>query len=331
LKEIIPGIYQIQVPIPNNPLEYTNTYLIRENNECLLIDAGSDNEKALDSFAKQLAETGTKFKDIKQIIVTHLHRDHYGLAGKLQQLSQAKIALHHRGKELIILQNTDMRKLLNHIRQWQLVNGVPAREFPEFNEETLRNIDFVPLASPDIILHGGETISAGVFNFQVLWTPGHSPGHICLYEPEQKILFSGDHILPIITPNVSLQPQHGDNPLGDFLSSLDRVKQLEVKLILPAHEHIFTDLPTRIEELFQHHRQRKADILATIKAKAKTAYQISLEIIWMPELGGVRGQDLAPLDRRMAVLETLAHLESMRADGEVDKFSQNGIIYYQCI
>ena len=107
------------------------------------------------------------------------------------------------------------------------------------------------------------------------------------------------------------------------------VKQLDVNLVLPAHEHIFTGLQTRVDEIIQHHGQRNSEILETINAEPKTAYQISAEITWMPELGGVRFQNLAPWDKRMAVLEALAHLESMRVDGKVDKFFRDGIIYYQ--
>jgi len=107
------------------------------------------------------------------------------------------------------------------------------------------------------------------------------------------------------------------------------VKQLDVNLVLPAHERIFNDLPARVEEIIVHHQLRNLEILEAIKAEPRTAYQISGEITWMPELGGVRLQDLAPWDRRMAVSETLAHLEAMRVDGRVDKFSRDSIIYYQ--
>ena len=329
MTEVSPGIYQLKLPIPNNPLEYTNIYLVRGDAEHLLIDAGWNSEEALQSLKKQLAEIGINFKDISQIIVTHIHADHYGLVGKLKRLSQAKIGFHYLEENLIAPRYINVEETLRQAEQWFHKNGVPAHELPISQMATAAMRRFTTPTLPDITLRGGETVSTGVFNLQVLWTPGHSPGHICLYEPTQKILFAGDHVLPVITPNVSLQPQSKNNPLGDFLNSLNTVKQLEVNLILPAHEHLFTDLQTRVDEITWHHQQRNLEILEAIKAETKTAYQISTEITWMPEFGGVRFQDLAPWDKRMAISETLAHLEAMRIDRRVDKFPRNSIIYYQ--
>jgi len=329
MTEVKSGIHQLKLPIPNNPLENTNIYLVQGDTGYLLIDAGWNSEEALQSLKKQLTEIGIDFEDISQIIITHAHADHYGLAGQLKQLSRASISLHHIEEELIIPRYATTDELIHQIEQWFHSNGVPAHELPVSQMATAAMQRFSSPTLPDITLHGGETISAGVFNLQVLWTPGHSPGHICLYEPDHKILFSGDHILPVITPNVSLQPQSKNNPLGDFLNSLDIVKQLDVNLVLPAHEHLFTDLQTRVDEIIWHHQQRNSEILEALKDEPKTAYQISTKITWMPEFGGVRFQDLAPWDKRMAVSETLAHLEAMSIDGTVDKFTKNSIIYYQ--
>lgn len=329
MPEIIPGIYQLQLPIPNNPLGYTNIYLVQGDDEYLLIDAGWNSEKALQSLKKQLTEIGVDFKDISQIIVTHAHFDHYGLAGRLRQLSQAKILLHYLEKNLIDLGHLNIDEILRQTEQWLRTNGVPTNELPIPRPASIGIKKFSAPTLPDTTLRGGETISTGAFSFQVLWTPGHSPGHICLYEPVQKILFSGDHILPIITPNISLQPQSDINPLGDFINSLNMVKQLDVNLVLPAHEHLFTGLQARVEEIIQHHQQRNSEILEAIKAEPKTAYQISTEITWMPELGGISWQNLAPWDKRMAVAETLAHLAAMGVDGKVVKLRRDSIIYYR--
>ena len=329
MTEISPGIYQLQIPIPNNPLEYTNIYLVQGDDGYLLIDAGVNTEEALESLKKQLAEIGIDLKDISRIIATHGHRDHYGLAGRLRQLSQAKIALHYLDKNLVDPRKLNMEETLRRTEQWFHINGAPANELPISLPVSAGTQKFAGPTLPDITLRGGETISAGLFNLKVIWTPGHSPGHICLYEPAQKILFAGDHVLPVITPHVSLPPQSEDNPLADFLNSMQVVKQLDANLILPAHEQIFTNLQTRVDEITWHHQQRNAEILKAIKVEPKTAYQISNEITWMPELGGVRFQDLALWHKSMAVSETLAHLKAMEVDGKVAKFSRDSIIYYR--
>ncbi len=329
MTEIIPGIHQLKIPIPNNPLEYTNIYLIQGDDGYLLIDAGWNSEEAFQSLTKQLAEIGIDLKDISQIIATHAHGDHYGLVSRLKQHSQAKVSLHYLEANLHTTRHTNMEETLRQTEEWFHSTGIPADEFPTPRPAFGGRQRPAGPTPPDITLRGDETIPAGVFNLQVVWTPGHSTGHICLYEPTQKILFAGDHVLPITTPNISLQPQSEDNPLGDFLNSLNKVRQLDVNLVLPAHEHIFTNLQNRVDEIILHHQQRISEILEALKTEPKTAYQISNEITWMPELGGVRFQNLAPWDKRMAVSETLAHLKATEVDGKVDKFPRNSIIYYQ--
>ena len=331
MTEVMPGIYQLKIPIPDNPLEYTNTYLVQGDNGYLLIDTGWDNEEAFNSLKRQLTEIGIDFDDISQIVVTHIHADHCGLAGKIKSLSNAKLALHYLEKDFIESRgHMDMRKVLQQTKQWFHINGEPADESLQSQTAWVGTMKFIP-PLPDIMLSGGEIISVGSFNLQIIWTPGHSPGHICLYEPSQRILFSGDHILPIITPNIRLDSPSSSNPLRDFINSLNAVKRLDVNLVLPGHEHFFTNLQQRVEEIIQHHIQRNSEILETIKTEVKTAYQISTEITWMPEFGGVNFQDLALMDRRMAIMETLAHVESMRFDGKVDKLFRDNIIYYRII
>jgi glyoxylase-like metal-dependent hydrolase (beta-lactamase superfamily II) len=327
--EIIPGIYQLQIPMPNNPLEHTNVYLVRGSDGYLLIDAGWNNDRAFKSLKEQLAEIGIAPGAISDIVVTHSHADHYGLTGKLKEHTGAKIALHHLEEKLLASRNGDMRKMMLQTQDWFHSNGVPDETFPSHRISPSERRRFNNHTMPDIALRGDETISTGIFDLQVIWTPGHSPGHICLYEKDKKILFTGDHVLPGITPNISLQPQSEDNPLGDFLNALGKVRKLDVNTVLPAHEHIFTDLPGRINQITHHHGRRIMEITGAMKSGPKTAYQISAEITWMPDFGGVRFMDLNPWVRRMAVSETLAHLKAMEVDGIVDRFSDDEIVYYR--
>jgi len=329
--EIEPGVYQLRLPIPHRHPGYVNAYLAQgdKDNGYLLVDTGWSTEEAFNSLKGQLAEIGVNFEDISQIVITHAHPDHYGLAGRLKHLCHAQVFLHEQEKDLIKSRYIDMDGLLQQTAQWLHVNGAPPDELTELQTASLPMLRFVTPILPDVTLYGGETITTGYFSFKVLWAPGHASGHICLYEPNRKILFSGDHILPTITPNIGLHPQSGSNPLGDYLDSLNSLKQLEVRLILPGHEHPFTDLKSRIEELIQHHQRRNSEILQTLKAKPKTAYQIATEITWMSDTNGFGWVKLDAWNKRMAVSETLSHLEAMRADKEVDKFVRDEIIYYR--
>jgi len=329
MNEILPGIYQLQIPIPDNPLGHTNVYLVKGTDSHLLIDAGYGNTDALQALQNQLNEINVNLKDISHVIATHVHFDHYGLTDKLRQLSGAKIALHPIDKKMLAPKSTGREDFIRRAEHWFNINGVPAGDFSVLPTPFSKTGDIFSPGLPDIDLISGEEIGIANYKFQVIWTPGHSPGHVCLYEPHHKFLFAGDHVLPVITPNVSLQPQSDTNPLGDFVNSLQKVKELDVNLVLPAHEHIFTNLAERVDEIILHHEQRNSEILTAIGSGQKTAYQISQQITWMPELGGVQYQDMAPMDKRLAIAETLSHLEAMRVDTRVGQVNRDSIIYYR--
>ncbi len=331
MTKIMPGIHQFKIPIPNNPLENTNCYLVQGDDGYLLIDPGVNNDGAFDALEKGLTEIGVAFTEITRILATHSHGDHYGLTTRVKQISQAKVMVHHLVRDQIQLMATNMEERGRQMEQWLRLNGVPNLTPAEFQMVASRLPMFINTTMPDVVLQDGETITVGSFSFKVLWTPGHDPGHICLYESNQKLLFSGDHVLPSITPHVALQGQNqlSSNPLGDFLNSLNIVKQLDVNLVLPAHEQTFTNLQTRIEAIVEHHETRNDEILTALKTQAKTTYEISTEIMWMRDVGARPFRDLTPMDKRMAVTEALAHMEAMRIDGRVEKLQRDSIIYYQ--
>jgi glyoxylase-like metal-dependent hydrolase (beta-lactamase superfamily II) len=328
--EIIPGIHQLRLPIPspNNQMTHVNVYLIYGSDGCLLIDTGWNTRWAFNALEEQLREIGLGFGDITQIIITHMHGDHFGLSGKLRDLSNATIALHQIETALIDSRYVDLENFSVEITRWLHLNGVPEIEVHQLKVALQGEKKLVLLTYPDVTLQGGEKISFGSFNFQVLWTPGHSPGHICLYEPAKRLLLSGDHILPTIFPNVGLYPHSGDNPLGDYLNSLKAIEQLQVDLILPSHEDVFTDLKKRIQEIYNHHNERREAIIGVLEEGAKTAYEISQRIPWI--LNGVimSFAELPPLDKRLAVMSALAHLELIRIEGQVGRIHRNGIMLY---
>jgi glyoxylase-like metal-dependent hydrolase (beta-lactamase superfamily II) len=328
MTEVTPGIYWIKLPIgmEDSTLEHVNIYLISGKNGYLLVDAGWNTKESFDTLIKNLDEIGADIKDISQILVTHVHPDHYGMAGRIRQISGATLMLHEIEKEFIEPRYTKMDELLRQTAEWLALNGVPPDETGDIRNATIGLEDYVTYAMPDVTLHGGETITTGTFTFQALWTPGHSSGHICLYEPGKKVLLAGDHILPTITPNIGRHPQSIDNPLGSYLDSLNEIKQLDVEIVLPGHDEPFTGLVPRIEEIILHHEERNREILAAINGEAKTAYQISGYVTWGTN---ATWQDLPLFHRRMAIFETLAHLEFMAANGKVDKTSRDGIIYYR--
>ncbi|MFC1917327.1 MBL fold metallo-hydrolase [Chloroflexota bacterium] len=325
----MPGIHLLKIPIPESTLQYVNVYLIQGKTGYLLVDTGWNNDASFDSLQRQLKELKVSISDITRIAVTHIHPDHYGLVGKLKELSAAEFACHQRERDLIESRYIHMENLLQNMADWLKINGVPEKELPGLQSASLPVAKYVAPTYPDLFLRGGGTYATGIFTFQVLWTPGHSPGHVCLYEPKNKLLISGDHILPSITPNIGLHTQSSVNPLGDFLNSLDMIKKLSIRLVLPGHEVPFSGIQTRIAKIKKHHRQRNEEIMLIMAEKAKSAYQVAGEITWRHDVGGIGWKYLEPLHKRLAILETLSHLEYIRSQGKLAKSSRDGVLYYQ--
>jgi glyoxylase-like metal-dependent hydrolase (beta-lactamase superfamily II) len=327
MSEIIPGLYWFKMPIstPDVDLDHVNVYLARGDDGLLLIDSGWNTKDSMEAMEKGLAEIGADIRDIKRIIVTHVHPDHYGMAGRIKKLSGAQLLMHDIEKGFISSRYIDMDDLLQKTDTMLRANGVPDSLTGNMRDASINLKEFVDTTYPDATLHHGETISIGAFKFTVLWTPGHSSGHLCLYEPEKKVLISGDHILPTISPNVSINPQSIENPLGRYMQSLTEMKQLDVKYVLPGHDVPFPGLQKRIDEIMHHHEQRNREILAALDSSIKTTYQLAAEIPW-----GSRSRlsDLPDFHKRMAVFETLAHLEMMAAEGRLDRFPRDGVMNY---
>lgn len=347
--EIIPGIYQLQLPIPFAPLGdmalgeavvETNVYLIRGSRGWLLVDSGWNDPRTLEIFENGLKEIGIKFKDISQIVVTHSHLDHFGLAGKLKELSGARLLLHEGERRFVDPTGIDPAEVLRIMREWLYKNGIPESETVKIQKLPKGEIKFMSPVMPDavsfsgklgpvdVFLSGGERISTGLFNFEVIWTPGHSPGHICLYERAKKILISGDHILSEITPEIGLTPFSSMSPLNDYVKSLKSLKKLEVELVLPGHQDCFFNLQKRIDELIQHHEVRKGAILESLKNGPEVAYRIAMSIPWIPQKGGIPWEELGPWGHRMALMETLAHLTLLEEERRVKKISGGEIDLY---
>ena len=347
--EIIPGIYQLQLPLPFTPigdmalgesLSQTNVYLIRGSAGWLLVDAGWNDPKNLKIIENDLQEIGIVFKDISQIVITHSHLDHFGLAGELQEISGAKLYLHQRERRFIEPKGVKGETILKEMKEWLYKNGTPVDETAKLQRLPDGEIHFISpvfpdvvsftgkIGSPDIFFSGGERIDTGFFRFEVLWTPGHSPGHICLYERAKKVLISGDHILATITPEIGLNPFSGLHPLEDYIKSLNSLKRLDVELVLPAHEDYFTDLGKRIDELIRHHEGRKGEILKVLMNKPELAYNIAMKIPWMPAKGGKPWERLDHWGHRMALMETLAHLNLLQEEGKVGKMDKDDFEFY---
>jgi len=322
LMEVAPGLYQMRLPLRNNPLGSINCYLVQGKEGWLLVDTGWDTADAFESLESQLRELSLQISDISQIVVTHGHIDHMGLSGRLQQLSGCRLAIHELDSVLLL----PRRKEEWCMADWMRNNGVPDSELDSLGMAPSSMLSYVTPARPDLLFRGGESITIGGFQFQVLWTPGHSSGHICLYEPSKRLLLAGDLVLSTITPNISLHALSRSNPLGDYFDSLRKVGQLEVNMVLPGHGNVFHNLKERIDEIIHHHQERLGQMGKLLEGGPKTAYEVASGIPWLspPILFG----ELEALPKRLAVMESLAHLELLRANGKVARLSREAITCY---
>ena len=317
------------MPIP--ALKHLNAYLIRGEDQSILIDTGMTSDKAFIELSRQLAQIGVKPENLTEILVTHFHIDHVGLVPRLRKLSGARLVVSAKTAEAMQLVRQTHEGYWKNLTNTYRAVGAPTELVEQMLKATpgyLYQAVYEEVARPSRTLRDGEKISIGKYSFQTIWTPGHSPGHICLYEPKRRILIAGDHLLPTITPHVTQWSEESD-ALTDYLDSLDKVGKLDVDVVLPAHEELFKNHRKRIDELQKHHRLRATEILSEIKTQGLTAYQIASRIHWDIEYAS---WDRFPLFQKfLAVGETLAHLKFLDEQNQVKKSKRAETILYHAI
>ncbi len=342
--KVIDGIYQLLTPFPEftfedakalrrdleehprimKSLPYVLPYLVKSGGETALVDCGWNTDSAYKALEEGMQEHGSHPSEIQQLLITHVHPDHYGMSGRLKQLSSCQVVLHEKDAEVITSRYFAPRPLADEMGKFMELNGVPPIEAPHMAQGSMGMLERVSPVPADTELKGGETLSVGDFDFEVIWTPGHSPGHICFYEPNRKVLMTGDHILPTITPNVSIHTQTQGSPLGDYMRSLEKLVDLDVDYVLPAHEFDVKALKTRIVEIEEHHKIRLEEMLNCTDGGGSTAWEIAGRVKWTTGMLA----DFEPWVQRSAVGETLAHMEYLFETGQVAKVMQGKQLYW---
>ncbi len=322
IKEILPSVYLIEIPLPKNPLRVLNSYLFRGPERNLLVDTGFNLQECWAAMHSALQQLGVSM-DNTDLFLTHAHSDHAGLIEYLVTPTNRVLI----GEEDLFILEAGLRdrRFVESVGKHLHQSGLLAAGVPYTPEEEA----VVKYASKKVVsltkLQEGDRISVGEYDFHCIETPGHTPGHMCLYEPTKRILVTGDHVLDSITPNIGLWQVEKD-ALGDYLSSLDKVAELDVDLVLPGHRNLFHDLPARIDELKVHHEQRIQNVLGIAGREPMTAAQVAAGMKWDLTY---KSWDEFPFNQKAhAAAEAMAHLYHLVCTSQLQMSCEDGIYYF---
>jgi len=325
LQEIRPGIFRIEIPLPGSPLKSVNAYII-PGDRPLLIDSAMNRPECRAVVEQAFAELGAPLAEA-DFFVTHYHADHIGLA---PALAAPDAAIYMGARDAAVV-----TAMMEKPRFWEdmaraaVPFGMPPDEIaavfghhhPAVKYRTPDHGGIRPL--PD-----GATLRAGAFTFTCIETPGHTGGHMCLYEAARGIFISGDHVLGDISPNIAAFRTDA-NPLRDYLASLDKVANLPAGIVLPGHRAPFANLAERVGQLIQHHEERTGETLAVLQGRALSAYETAANLTW--DIRVKEWERFPVLQKWFATGEAAAHLHYLAALGKISARLEDGVIRYQAV
>jgi len=308
-EKLLPNLFKICVPLPENPLGWVNSYVIKGPDRNLIIDTGLNRKECLEAMQTGLHEIGVDLKNT-DFYITHNHADHYALVPALAQ-DTSTIYMNRLDKEYLEnWGNSDWAVYIGFIEN----HGFPDKELQEAVRSHPGNKYGTEQMPEMSAVEDGDILRYGGYSFTAVTTPGHTMGHTCLYERSKKMLLSGDHILFDITPNITCWYE-GANPLKQYLASLEKVDDLHVDLVLPGHRQLVGNCGSRIRELKHHHQKRNEEILSILTQGAKSAFEIASMMTWDIDSDS---WDAFPASQKwFATGETIAHLRYLEEEGRV--------------
>ncbi len=329
ITEVATGVLRLQLPIDMPGLGHVNCYACEDERGFALVDPGLPGEGPWESLLERLAEAGIPLARVHTVVVTHSHPDHFGGAGRLRATTGSDILTHSTFRtwwvpepDVVVLPERDGDDQPPWTRPTPWGSGAfrpPPRSMGASDFTALwQEISDI---RPTLEVEDADTVRLAKREWVAYYTPGHSPDHLCLLDPDTGVLLSGDHVLPSITPHISgVGPS--DDPLAEFFASLDRMLTLEgVRHVLPAHGHPFTDLPGRVAAIKRHHEERLAQLTTASQELGRPASVEELSHqLFAPRAWG-----------SMAESETYAHLEHLRLGGRAEVRHDHGLLLYTVV
>ncbi|HEX9505333.1 MAG TPA: MBL fold metallo-hydrolase [Acidimicrobiia bacterium] len=313
VQQVRPGLWSIPVPLPI-PLRYVFVYAFETDRGPFIVDAGWNTDDAFDSLDAGLGAAGFAIKDVQGVMVTHIHSDHYGLAGRVREASGAWIALHPADAELIHGRYDEPAELLERLATQLRRFGAPPEEIAALRDASMPVRGYVESVVPDVLMEDGDRPDIPGWDVTALWTPGHSPGHLCFWEASNRLILTGDCVLPRITPNVNLNPQSPPDPLGDYLTSLERLAEFDADEALPAHEWRYPNHRERLLEIRDHHERRFGEVVEAIRNGHDTAWAVAPHMDWSRPW-----EQFNHFTKRSALGEAAAHLRALEVRGVLEE------------
>jgi len=317
IHEVLDKIYKIELPIPF-PLATMNVYFI-DDSPRTLVDVGIKTEASFETLKKGLETIGVGLNSIERILVTHGHIDHYGQAKRVSSLSGAPIYVHPKeyGRIRSIIHS------LGFIKSILLRNGAPEA----LVNEAIRYMESAQIMADPLdeafFLNDGDSILFKSMAWKTILCPGHSPGMLCFYWPEKKILFTGDHLLKEITPNPVLTVNGSKPPfrypsLKEYLTSLEKIEKMDISLLLPAHGEEVYDVKGLIQKIFSHHKERMDRVLFSLSQGERTPFEIAMDLF----------PGVSPFEVFLGISEAVGHLDILKEKGIVKVNEKEGKDYY---
>jgi glyoxylase-like metal-dependent hydrolase (beta-lactamase superfamily II) len=319
--EEAPGIYRIPLPLPGDHLKAVNVYAIADGNQVVMIDGGWALAEAEELLTQSLGQIGYGLGDIREFLVTHIHRDHYTQAVAVRRAFGTPVALGEGERASLeaihtITVHPDIAKLY----------AAGALQLSKQLAEWRGDPELTNWESPDRWLTDGIDIALTTRTLRVIATPGHTRGHVVFHDVAANALFAGDHVLPHITPSIGFELVAAQSPLRDYLTSLQLVRALPDARLLPAHGPTTESTHARVEALLAHHEERLAATAKAVANGASTAFEVANALTWTRHRRAF--DDLDMFNQIMAVHETMAHLEVLAERGGVNRSVADGIVRF---
>jgi glyoxylase-like metal-dependent hydrolase (beta-lactamase superfamily II) len=308
VEQVSAHVWSVPVPCAPFPVRFTYSYLaVAPDGRFVVIDPGLESDEGADRMKAGIAEAGLSLDGLVGIAVTHFHPDHLGAAQSLADETGAWLGLHAR--EIAFFDPSPFPDMFTRDRAWLSSCG-----FPQDVEDMLamtpeRYAHAFSGASPDRVLADGDRLELPGRDLEVVWTPGHTAGHVCIVDHDDRLVFTGDHVLPRITPNIGVDTHDPDRDgVAEYESSLLRVASWPDYEACPAHEYRFRGIPERAEQLQRHQSARSAEVAAVLAEDPDAAaWDVARQLTWARGWDSLDGQNL-----RSAVAETQSHLNHLR-------------------